>query len=556
MKGLKIWNLELSKKDLFKKMDREDRIQTYEGIRSNSSPSPSFYMMVCISTIIATYGLLANSTAVVIGAMLVAPLMSPIFGIALGLSNGDNKLLRDALVAEVLGMLVAIGLAALIGSIPLNLDYGSEILARTQPTLYDVIIALASGLAGAYAMVNKRLSPALPGVAISTALVPPLASCGLCLAAGLFDLALGAFMLFVVNLLAIEFAAALVYVVFGLVRLDRSELAGAIFARRFGLSLVVLLIFTVFMTGTLKSIVTERKLEEKLRIVMSEQVRNVAGARLSELTFEQNGETLEVMAVVMTPQEFNSQQVAGMEEVMRDKVDPEVRLVVRSLTSKDADRNGQVFISEEERSQQVRLLEENAFLNTVSRLLYQELNNYPGVRVVDVQNQQDNGSSNITAVVHTPVAIDPREVARLETSLNNNLEEPIHLVIRSLLTRDADANRYLYEEDKGEEPLEGDALEFHNLLQNALAAQLHQYEPAARVLELYYGDKGEELMVVASIRSPYTLGPDDVRVLESGLRDTVDERIMLLVRSTVGADASADYFLAGYDENLARVVQP
>lgn len=167
--------------------------------------------MVCLSTIIAAYGLLSNSTAVVIGAMLVAPLMGPIFGIALGLSIGDNRLLREATSSELLGVLLSVGLAALIGIATLQPDLGPEIIARTRPTIYDVLIALASGLAGAYAIADERISPALPGVAIATALVPPLATCGICLSAGFWDGARGAMLLFLVNLLAIEFAAGIIF---------------------------------------------------------------------------------------------------------------------------------------------------------------------------------------------------------------------------------------------------------------------------------------------------------------------------------------------------------
>ena len=97
-----------SKMPVFKfsyRIEPDERQIIYTNICDISTPSRSFYFMVCISTIIATYGLLANSTAVVIGAMLVAPLMGPIFGIALGLSNGDNKLLRNSVRSELLGML-------------------------------------------------------------------------------------------------------------------------------------------------------------------------------------------------------------------------------------------------------------------------------------------------------------------------------------------------------------------------------------------------------------------------------------------------------------------
>jgi uncharacterized hydrophobic protein (TIGR00271 family) len=141
----------------------ERREEIHHDVAKMSEPHRSFYFMVGLSAVIAGYGLLDNSSAVVIGAMLVAPLMGPIFGIALGLTNGDRRLLRTATVAQVVGVALTVALGALIGLMPLRATFGSEILIRTQPTLYDVAIAFASGLAGAYAIASKRFSAALPG---------------------------------------------------------------------------------------------------------------------------------------------------------------------------------------------------------------------------------------------------------------------------------------------------------------------------------------------------------------------------------------------------------
>lgn len=532
-----------------------DEIQTiYANIRDISTPSRSFYLMVCISTIIATYGLLANSTAVVIGAMLVAPLMGPIFGIALGLSNGDNRLLRASINSEMMGMLLAIALAAIIGLIPLRPDFAAEIVARTQPTIYDVIIALASGLAGAYAMVDRRISPALPGVAISTALVPPLATVGLCLAAHNWEWALGAFLLFVVNLLAIEFAAAAVFFIFGMVKVNRQN-GLIVFLRRFGLSLVILLVMAVFMTQTLSNIVAERALAEKLRVTLSEQIKTTVGARLSEVRYERKDGVLQVMAVALTPQQFEANRVAVIEEALQKEVEPGLRLIIRSLLSRDADRNGQVFIAEEERLRQTRINEENLWLGEVSKILNSEVGSMPGTRVVDIQNIEEEGQRKITAVMHTPAPIDPVKIGELEDTLNSSLQQPVHLVVRSILTRDADASHYIYEDERWQKPLSGPELEFHNKLETLIKDQLYKQEPAAKLLEMYYGEKNEALLVLLQIRSPYTLRPGDVKTLENVLKRELDDRIQLIVRSTVGADVSSRYYLNGYDENLAKALQ-
>ncbi len=296
----------------------ERRRAVYEEVASISTPRKSFYVMVAISTTIAAYGLLSNSTAVVIGAMLVAPLMGPLFGVALALSIGDRDLLRRAVMAEVCGGLLSVAVGTLIGLMPLRLGFGSEITARTQPTLYDLIIALASGLAGAYALMDERISPALPGVAIATALVPPLTTCGLCLSAARWDWALGAFLLFFANFLAIEIAAAFVCAVFGMAEVETPEfLTLARFLRRFRVSLIALAVVAVFMTQILIALIADRRFSRAVEKTLSQQVRSTVGAHLTGFNYEERGGMFEVMATVLTPQEFEPPQVARMEESLR-----------------------------------------------------------------------------------------------------------------------------------------------------------------------------------------------------------------------------------------------
>ena len=118
-----------------------------------SRAQPSFYLLVVLSTTIAAFGLLANSTAVIIGAMLVAPLMHPIFGIGLGLTAGSRPLFFRALAAEAAGALLCVLLALVIGVVSPHPPFGSELLARTQPTIYDMIVAVASGAVALWRLV-------------------------------------------------------------------------------------------------------------------------------------------------------------------------------------------------------------------------------------------------------------------------------------------------------------------------------------------------------------------------------------------------------------------
>ncbi|MEM9037509.1 MAG: DUF389 domain-containing protein [Actinomycetota bacterium] len=173
-----------------------------------------FAALMTLSTAIAVQGLLADSTAVVIGAMLVAPLMLPVLGVAAAMVMGwRRRLLRQGLVA-FLGSAGAVGLAYL-GSflMPGTPDpLPGEVLARTSPNLLDLGIALAAGAAGAYAQVHRQASDALTGVAVAVALVPPLASVGILIEVGRYDLAQGGLLLFLANVTGIILAAALTFI--------------------------------------------------------------------------------------------------------------------------------------------------------------------------------------------------------------------------------------------------------------------------------------------------------------------------------------------------------
>ncbi len=144
-----------------------------------SSPGFDYFLLVLLSCSIATFGLITNSAAVIIGAMLVAPLMSPILGLSLASVAGEQSMFRKAVIALVEGSLLAVALSALLGLIAgwLPLDVFKvlpvEILSRTHPSPFDLGIGLAGGAAAAYALAQPRLSAALPGVAIATALMPP-----------------------------------------------------------------------------------------------------------------------------------------------------------------------------------------------------------------------------------------------------------------------------------------------------------------------------------------------------------------------------------------------
>ena len=189
-------------------MSRGERIALYEKLQSGSEWNFDFLMLIALSTAIAALGLLQSSAAVVIGAMLVAPLMTPILGAGLALVQGNLPLVRTAARAIVLGYLTALLIGFVLGWLFPIPELTPELLARGGPTLLDMGVAFLSGLAAAYCLSRPGLLAALPGVAIAAALVPPIATTGASLALGAPDNARGSALLFTTNVVAIILGAA------------------------------------------------------------------------------------------------------------------------------------------------------------------------------------------------------------------------------------------------------------------------------------------------------------------------------------------------------------
>ncbi len=189
-------------------MSRDDRIDLFDKLESGSRCTTDFMMLMFFATVIAALGLIQNANAVIVGAMLVAPLMTPIIGAGLGLVQGNWVLVKTALRSIAIGFCVAFSAAFLIGLFSPLRSITEEMASRGEPNLLDLGIALASGLVGAYTMGRPNLSSALPGVAIAVALVPPIATVGISLAFGLFMNAQGALLLFLTNVVAVILGSA------------------------------------------------------------------------------------------------------------------------------------------------------------------------------------------------------------------------------------------------------------------------------------------------------------------------------------------------------------
>ncbi|MFI2489499.1 TIGR00341 family protein [Promicromonospora kroppenstedtii] len=174
----------------------------------------AFWVMLVLSGTIAVSGVATDSTATVIGAMIIAPLSTPILGIALGIVTGRRRRIVRSVVYVLGGMAVVVALGLLVAlALPATSDVvsNSQVTGRTSPGVGDLVAAFATGFAGAIALSRRDLADVLPGIAIAISLVPPLGVVGVCLGQGQPSLALGALLLFTSNAVALVIAATVVF---------------------------------------------------------------------------------------------------------------------------------------------------------------------------------------------------------------------------------------------------------------------------------------------------------------------------------------------------------
>lgn len=250
------------------------------NIEANAIPTKMFYVMNGLAAVTAGYGMLLNSPAVVIGAMLIAMMLGPISGIALALIDYRLALLKKSLFTLLTGTLLIYVIGLILGFLHPEQSMTSEILARTRPNTMDIAIALAGGVAGAYGMVSPHLSVAVVGVALATTLVPPIVASGILLANGEFMLAMNAMILTITNILAIQVTNALVLWFMGFRRLDNSDedtpsgqLSSALlFLKRNIITLVLLAVVSVYLTINFSRSLEQQRFEKTVKQIISDNI--------------------------------------------------------------------------------------------------------------------------------------------------------------------------------------------------------------------------------------------------------------------------------------------
>ena len=246
------------------------------NIQADALPSKTFFIMNALAAVIAGYGLLSNSAAVVIGAMLVAMMLGPISGIALALIDNRWLLFKTALSTLLLGIAMIYSIGIILGLVNYDLPMTNEILSRTQPTILDLMIALAGGAAGAFASVSPRLSVAVVGVAVATALVPPLVASGILFAHMEWKNSANAFLLAVTNIFAIQISSSLVLWIAGFRRGSSEEVQSTVkeFLKRNAVSLMFLALLGIYLSFNFYSMLNARLYESSTEATISTELNH------------------------------------------------------------------------------------------------------------------------------------------------------------------------------------------------------------------------------------------------------------------------------------------
>jgi len=286
-----------------------------------------FTMLMILSSGIAAFGLLADSSAVVIGAMLVAPLMTPITAAAAATVIARNVRLVKSLIVIAFGVFagVAVGyLTALIAGTEITSvsDLPHEVLARTFPGLLDLGIAVTAGAAAGYILPRRSAVSALPGVGIAVAIVPPLATVGITLRVGAGEEAANAFLLFVTNLAAIVFAASVMLILSGF-RPTAAGAAGSL-ARRLVVTLVAVLVVAIPLTVHTRATIRDSSLQRSVNAAVAEWDASV---RVVDLVADVNGGQASVELLVSGPNAPRPawQLAAGIERRFEGPIDLRLR---------------------------------------------------------------------------------------------------------------------------------------------------------------------------------------------------------------------------------------
>ena len=512
------------------KTSRERRELVVQDITAGSEPGIRFYLLLSTSALIASFGLIANSTAVIIGAMLVSPLMTPIIGTSLGLVVGDTKLFANSLRSVVIGTVLAIFFSALLGFLPLALEVTPEMLSRVRPTLLDLFVAVLAGFAGSYAMIDEKVSPALPGVAIATAIVPPLSNTGICLSLGYYGGAFGSFMLFFANFLSILLVASATFIAAGMSPSSKLK-EDKQFMKSLIVAVVGFVIVAAFLTYSLIAIVKERKLAENIEDILNTEFDKLHSTSVDNYVYDVEDGTLYILASVRTPIVMTPKDIKILQGKFEDRIDMPIELIVRSIISKDVSATGSTsavidqnldgfFINK-------NLDEDQLMVRQAEQVILEQLSRWPQMRLVNTELITIERGKTVLATLTSFRLLTDREITTLENKIRESLnDQEINLIIRTLKTDISDHSGnmlygWIYYED-----LDKEKVKELEKLDGIIESKFEHYKWLF-LLNIHKKFDGEKIDVLLEVVGTDPMTPVEISRLEKEVSEEISRDINL-----------------------------
>ncbi len=308
-----------------------EKVEVYRESRRGARTSRDFITMIALSTVIATLGLILNAPAVIIGAMLIAPLMSAIIGMGLGVVQGDAKLLRLGAMTTLWGVLTTLVVSFFLELlIPYN-ELTPEMIARSAPNLLDLGVALAAGAAGAYALARKNVSSSLPGVAIAVALIPPLATTGMALALRFWHVALGAGLLFLTNLVGIVAMSSWVFLSMGFQpQFERRERI-RLFSRGWRAILLMILLISIPLAVVTVRQIKQQRVDSAIRSALQREIKKLPNVNLRDWSYRVSDGGYELELEVETEEPLSHGDVGTLQEHLAERLGKPVEITLKII---------------------------------------------------------------------------------------------------------------------------------------------------------------------------------------------------------------------------------
>lgn len=441
-KGLRLWRSVIRSKFSLK-ADMASPAQIDVTLRSGVELTGATPLILVCAILIACIGLNVNSPAVIIGAMLISPLMGPIMGIGYGLGVTDVDLIKKSATNLLLAGTVSLVTATVYFAIsPLNLAK-SELLARTSPTIWDVIVALFGGLAGIIAATRKEKSNVVPGVAIATALMPPLCTAGFALSQGHWTYFLGAFYLFSINAVFIAVAS---FIIVRLLRLPSHESTTSVSQMRLMKAVAAIALLTampsIFVAYTM---VQQEIFKVRAENLLRQSFMAIPKAHIAELNIDPRTRKVELSLIGAS---ISDETIAGLQlglhnaglhdALLTVHQGPENLIDVHTLKEGIVSKVYQETLATlDEKNEQINALEKTlsdslTADDTASSIAQEILVQYPFVQKVTVGRALSLSTSNEQKAmkIHVlnlsvPKALPPQDVSRLAEWFRIRSKDPL-----------------------------------------------------------------------------------------------------------------------------------